>query len=252
MNDDVTEAFELPGDATGVLLLHGFTSTPQSVRHVGHRLHQLGGFTVLAPLLAGHGETPEALARTGQLDWLTSAETALRTLRTKCPRTIVAGLSLGGTIALNLGARFPQLVDGVATINGSIGLYRPEQARSVFEPTADGFGPGIGSDICRSGVREICYERIPASTLEQRFVLTMATGLMLPCLIRPVLVMQSRIDHVVDPASGPCIVQRVGSTLIELRWLERSWHVATLDHDRDLIVDYLVGFITRIAASSTA
>ncbi len=102
MDDESCEPFDLAGNSTGVLLLHGFTSTPQSVRHVGYELHMRTGFTITAPLLAGHGTSPEDLARTGHRDWIASAEAALHALQQRASRVIVAGLSLGGTIALNL------------------------------------------------------------------------------------------------------------------------------------------------------
>jgi hypothetical protein len=73
--------FHLKGSTTGVLLLHGFTSTPQSVAYVGHAIHTATGASVSVPLLAGHGDTPQALAQTGYRDWLASAEAALDALR---------------------------------------------------------------------------------------------------------------------------------------------------------------------------
>lgn len=246
MDDESCEPFDLPGNSTGVLLLHGFTSTPQSVRHVGHELHARTGFTVTAPLLAGHGTSPEDLARTGHRDWIASAEAALHALRQRASRVIVAGLSLGGTIALNLAVRHPQHVDAIATINGSTGIYRPDQARAVFDAPSDGYCAGIGSDIRHSKRREISYDRIPTSTLHERFLLTTATGLMLPLLRQPLLVMQSRVDHVVEPANAYRIVRECGSTEVRLRWLENSFHVATLDHDRDLIVEELKRFVAEL------
>ncbi|QCO54704.1 alpha/beta fold hydrolase [Pseudorhodobacter turbinis] len=237
--------FFLPGTSVGVLLLHGFTSTPQSIAYVGHKIHEATGATVSAPLLAGHGETPSALAQTGYKDWLASAEKALRSLNQSCDTTVVAGLSLGGTIALNLSVRFPELVDMVVSINGSTGIYNPEQVNALFADIPDGLQCGIGSDIKHPDRREICYDKIPAVTMRERFVLTCATGLMLPKLKQPILILQSRRDHVVAPENGMRIASAVGSTELTLRWLEESFHVATLDYDRDIIVEMIIRFITR-------
>lgn len=236
--------FYLNGSGTGVLLLHGFTSTPQSVAYVGRELHAATGATVSVPLLSGHGETPEALARTGYRDWLASAEAALDRLRNNCDRVIVSGLSLGGTIALNLAIRFPDRIDGVISINGSTGIYRPDQVAGLFSAGSEAFHPGIGSDISHPTRRETCYDRIPTATMRERFVLTCATGLMLPDLKQPILVFQSREDHVVAPENGSRIVRDVSSSKVTLQWLNRSFHVATLDHDRDEIVTLCSAFIT--------
>lgn len=196
------------------------------------------------PLLAGHGETPEVLARTGYADWLASAEAALDRLAKDCDRITVAGLSLGATIALNLAIRFPNRIDRVVSINGSTGIYRPDQVSALFGTRSEAFHAGIGSDISHPDRHEICYDRIPAATMRERFVLTSATGVMLPLLRQPILVFQSREDHVVAPENGPRIAREVGSSEVTLRWLDRSFHVATLDYDREDIVRRTSAFVS--------
>lgn len=236
--------FYLQGSSIGVLLLHGFTSTPQSVAYVGRQIHASTGATVSVPLLAGHGVTPEALARTGYKEWLASAESALDRVRNACDRVVVAGLSLGGTIALNLSIRFPDHIDRVVSINGSTGIYRSDQVAGLFSADPGEFHQGIGSDIKHPTRRETCYDRIPVATMRERFVLTCATGIMLPNLKQPIFVFQSREDHVVAPENGSRIVREVGSSNVTLHWLDHSYHVATLDNDRDEIVKKCSTFIT--------
>lgn len=245
---DTPEAqpFLIDGNEVGILLLHGFTSTPQSVRHVGHAAQAASGATVLAPLLAGHGETPEVLATTGQRDWIASAEAALEQLRKRCGRIVVAGLSLGATLALNLAARRPEVVDAVVSINGSTGLYRPEVVLPLFQPNGPEFLPGIGSDIRDEKVRELSYDRIPRATLRERFLLTHTTGALLPLIKQPCLVIQSREDHVVSPDNALRIVRDVASDDVRLAWLRESWHVATLDHDRDRIARLISDFVLTL------
>ncbi|QFS84020.1 Thermostable monoacylglycerol lipase [Roseivivax sp. THAF40] len=239
------QPFLFEGSRLGVLFLHGFTSTPQSVRAVARRLHESTQATVMGPLLAGHGTVPEDLARTGHLDWVRSAEGALDTLRGRCDRVIIGGLSLGATIALNIAARRPGDIDGVFSINGSTGLYRPEVVAPLYAEDAAEFVPGIGSDIARHGVREVCYDRIPRSTLQHRFLLTNATGALLPLLRSRLLILQSRTDNVVAPANATTIACAAGSDDIRMVWLSRSLHVATLDHDDALIAHVLSQFVLR-------
>ncbi|QFT61320.1 carboxylesterase [Roseivivax sp. THAF30] len=239
------QAFLFEGSTLGVLFLHGFTSTPQSVRTVARRLHDVTNATVLGPLLSGHGTTPEDLARTGHLDWVRSAELALEDLLARCDRVIIGGLSLGATIALNIAARRPDEIDGVFSINGSTGLYRPEVVAPLYAEGGPDFVPGIGSDIARHGVREICYDRIPRGTLQHRFLLTNATGALLPLLRARLLIVQSRTDNVVAPANATHIASSAGSNDIRMVWLSRSLHVATLDHDDGVIAQVLSQFVTH-------
>lgn len=243
--DTDPKPFYLQGSRVGLVLLHGFTSTPQSVAYVGRQIHAATGVTVSVPLLAGHGETPEALAKTGYSDWLASAQHALNRVRAECDVVVIAGLSLGGTIALNLAIRFPDLVDRVISINGSTGIYRPEQVQGLFSAEESGFHQGIGSDIKHPKRREMCYDRIPLANMRERFILTCATGIMLPDLKQPLLVFQSREDHVVAPQNGSRIVKDVGSSNVRLQWLDHSYHVATLDNDRDQIVMQCSEFMTE-------
>ena len=242
-NTPDTQPFLLEGGDTGFLFLHGFTSTPQSIREVAFQVHALSGATVLCPLLAGHGRTPAALAATGQADWIASAEAALTQVSARCSRIIVGGLSLGATLSLNLAARFADRVQGVVSINGSTGLYRPEVVLPLYQPEGPEFVSGIGSDIADPAMSEICYDRIPHQTLKERFLVTNATGALLPLLRQPVLILQSRVDHVVDPANATRIALSVGSNDVRLCWLERSYHVATLDHDRALIARRIAEFL---------
>ncbi|MCJ8240749.1 alpha/beta hydrolase [Peteryoungia algae] len=249
--DNDPNPYFIHGSSIGLILLHGFTSTPQSVAYVGRQIHAATGATVSVPLLAGHGETPEALALTSYHDWLGSAKKELDRIRAECDLIVIAGLSLGGTIALNLSIRFPDLVDRVISINGSTGLYRPDQVVGLFNPGVDGFHRGIGSDIKHPTRRETCYDKIPLATMRERFVLTCATGIILPELKQPILVFQSREDHVVAPENGARIVRDVGSSDVRLQWLDQSYHVATLDNDRDQIVQQCSDFITELFSSPT-
>ena len=70
-------AFSMEGSREdGILLLHGFTATPGTMRPLGEALHRDTGFTVYAPLLPGHGLTPEEMAKTRWYDWFRASQQA--------------------------------------------------------------------------------------------------------------------------------------------------------------------------------
>lgn len=243
MDINSPEAFKLNGSKQGILLIHGFTGTPQSVKWLGKRLHELTGATVHAPRLAGHGETPEELAKTGFRDWLASAENALHDLRKEHEQITVAGLSLGGTIALNIAIRFPNEIGNVVTINASTGLYSAQQMLAIFDDKPKAYHDGIGSDIKDPNIREICYEKIPCRALKERYILASATGQMLGLMSKPILIFQSREDHVVSPKNGKRIANSVASETVIFKRLKNSYHVATLDHDKEFIAQEISSFI---------
>ncbi len=90
----------------GVLVLHGFGDTPQSVSELARAL-QARGYTVSAPLLAGHGRTLREFAASGGDEWFAGARAALDDLQLRCTEIFVVGQSLGGALATILAAETP-------------------------------------------------------------------------------------------------------------------------------------------------
>ena len=250
MNDEAillgAEPFHFAGNDIGVLVCHGSTGTPQSMRPLGERLAQ-AGYTVIGPRLAGHGITPQAMARSTASDWIASVDEALASLRQHCSQVFMAGLSMGGTLTLYSAAKHAELIRGAITINASVQSNSADRASLTFDTHAPETVPGIGSDIKAPGVTELAYREVPVAAFRQIYSLLGVTRDLLPRVRCPTLVLQSRIDHVVDPRNGPRIVRLIGAPRVELQWLDHSYHVATLDNDRELIADKTTAFIRSIA-----
>lgn len=250
MNDETimpgAEPFFFAGNEVGVLVCHGFTGTTQSMRPLGERIAK-AGYTVIGPRLAGHGVSPAAMARTTASDWIASVEEALATLRKSCSQIFMVGLSMGGTLSLYMAAMHPDVVKGVVPINGAVQLNSTDMAGLALATGLPETVPGIGSDIKAPGVTELAYAEAPVAAFRQVYALMAVTHDLLPRVQCPALVMQSREDHVVDPSNGPRIVRRLGSNRIDFRWLDHSYHVATLDNDLERIAGETLGFIRSIA-----
>ena len=102
---------------------------------------------------------------------------------------------------------------------------------------------GIGSDVKDPASSETAYAEVPVAALKELFALTAVTRELLPRIVCPTLVLQSRDDHVVPPANGKTIANLVCASRVELVWLDNSYHVATIDHDKDRIVAEVRRFI---------
>lgn len=239
------EPFHYVGNTVGVLVSHGFTGTPQSMRHLGEQIHA-AGYTVLGPRLAGHGVSPAAMARTGAADWIASIDEALATLQQRCRQIVMVGLSMGGTLTLYAAARHPGVILGAVPINAVVRVGSPGMAAVAYDRHAPDTVPGIGSDIKAPGVKELAYTEVPVRAFREAYALAAVTHDLLPTVRCPALVITSREDHVVDPANGHFIAQRLGSNRVEMSWLDDSYHVATLDNDKDRIAQQTVGFIRSI------
>lgn len=240
------EPFFLDGGEVGVLLSHGFTGTTQSMRYVGEALNRLG-YTVSAPRLTGHGVSPAALARSTAGDWIASLEDALPALRARCRTIFVGGLSMGGSLTLYLAGKHADLFAGAFPINAVIHPDSPDMAGLTFDRDAPRSIPGIGADIKDPTSPELAYSEVPVAAFKELFALVAVTRELLPRVRCPTLVLQSRDDHLVPPANARTIARLVGARRVELVWLENSYHVATLDYDKDRIVDEVHRFMRSVA-----
>ena len=240
------EPFFFSGNHIGVLVCHGFTGSTQSMRPLGEALHQ-SGFTVIGPRLAGHGISPQAMARTTASDWIASVDEALATLLKTCSQIFITGLSMGGTLALYTAAKHPEVIRGAIPINGTVQIDNPDLAALALDSAMPETVPGIGSDIKAPGVIELAYAQVPVPAIRQVYALAAVTRDLLPRVKCPTLVIQSREDHVVNPRNGPRIVRLLGANRVELLWLDNSYHVATLDNDKALIAQRTTAFIQSIA-----
>lgn len=241
-----TEAFEFSGNDIGILVCHGFTGSPHSMRPLGEAYHE-AGYTVLGPRLAGHGTSPEDMAETGARDWIASVEAALAQLRSRCRMVFMTGLSMGGTLTLYMAGRHPDAFAGIIPINAVVRLDSPDMAGIAFAADAPAMVPGIGSDISKPGVTELAYDEIPVPCFAEIHALTSVTHALLPRVAAPALILTSREDHVVPPVNGRLIAGAIGSARIEQVALANSYHVATLDHDQDLIIAESLRFIREVA-----
>jgi carboxylesterase len=226
-------------------VLHGFTGNPQSMRGLALALAG-AGLTVELPLLPGHGTDVADMVPTRWEDWSAAAEAAYVELAARCESVAVVGLSMGGTLSVWLGERHPEIA-ALVLVNP---LIEPPDADTVaFIDTliegGDEIAPGIGSDIALEGVAESAYPESPLRAARSLFAAAGEVAAALGSVIAPILLFSSTQDHVVPPASGDRLVADVKGP-VERIMLERSFHVATLDYDKDEIEARAVKFVTDI------
>ncbi|WP_049570161.1 alpha/beta hydrolase [Streptomyces sp. SBT349] len=245
------EPFTRKGSPTGVLLCHGFTGTPQSLRPWAE--HLAGeGLTVSLPLLPGHGTRWQDMQRTRWQDWYATVDRELVELNRRCEHVFVCGLSMGGALALRLAARRGPAVSGLALVNPAVTFPRLQgYALPVLRHLVPS-SRGLISDIAKEGVRETGYDRIPLHAAHSMRALTALVRAELPQVTQPLLVLRSRVDHVVPPSDSAVVLGSVSSVDATERVLDSSFHVATLDHDAERIFQETDAFISRLATRKTA
>ena len=176
-----------------------------------------------------------------------AAEAAYEKLAANCDRLVVVGLSMGGTLTAWLATRHPEIA-GIVVINGFIEPAAPALRKILDMMVAQGVTevPGIGSDIALPGAVEVAYGRRRSScTISLIRPAGRAEGRSWARSPSPVLIFTSPEDHVVPPVSSDTLAAGVSGP-VERVTLERSYHVATLDYDRELIEQETVAFARRV------
>lgn len=245
------EPFAADGGRVGVLLCHGFTGSPASMRPWGEQL-AAAGLTVRVPRLPGHGTTWKQMQLTRWPDWYGTVERELLDLRGRCDQVFVMGLSMGGTLTLRLAEEHPDAVDGIVLVNASVLTKNRLMALLPVLRHVVPSLPGVSNDISKPGQDEIAYDRMPLQAVHSLSQLWQVVRDDLPKVTAPVLLMRSATDHVVEPENAEFILEHIGSTDREVVVLPDSFHVATLDNDAPTIVERSLAFVRRLAPEASS
>jgi carboxylesterase len=240
-----------PGPLAGVptarraaLLLHGFTGTPFEMRYLGEKL-AARGVRAMGPRLAGHAATTHELAATSYRDWIAGADSALAELKREADKVAVVGLSLGGLIALDLARRNPDLA---ALVCLSVPLWLPRatvvgiRAASILLKRVPKIG---GSDIRDGQTKETfpTYPEFPLLPLRSLLDLQAFIRPRVPAVKQPALVMHADHDHVAPPACARELYERLGTRDKRLVRLPESYHIITVDVEKDLVAREVGDFL---------
>jgi len=240
------EPFEAEGGPVGVLLCHGFTGSPQSLRSWAEYLASQG-LSVSLPRLPGHGTSWQDMARTGGQDWYTEVDVAFGALASRCEQVFVFGLSMGGCLALRLAEVHGSKVRGLVLVNPSLApdtklfllarhsstsCVRCPASRATSRSRASTSSATTGADP-GSGY---AAQAVGADDQPPRDV------------TQPVLVYRSTVDHVVGPASMRVLLAGLAGGQVTVRECPDSYHVATLDNDAQAIFEGSLKFVNDHAS----
>ncbi|HET7481817.1 MAG TPA: alpha/beta fold hydrolase [Actinomycetota bacterium] len=242
------EEFSLGQGPTGCLLIHGFTGSPQSLRPVGDYLaaRDIGCFALRLP---GHGTTWEDLNSRSSEEWAGAADAALTKMKAEHDEVFIVSLSFGSAVALHLAANRPDDVAGIVGLASFVLTNDPRRFLSPIIKLVAKSLPGVGNDICDPNAKELCYDRLPTSAAWSMLKFCKDVRAEMPQVRCPVLLIHSRNDHTAHPDSSRFIHDHISSTDKELIWLDRSYHVITLDYEKDTVFEKTYEFISKRSRS---
>ena len=240
----------------GVLLLHGFGDTPQTLSLLARRLKK-SGYSVLAPLLPGHGRSMESFAKSRANDWVIAAGDAFNDMRGRHDSVSIVGLSMGGALAVLLAAEqreIPALIL-IAPYLGMPRLLRIAAAthwlwgRLVGEVNARN-PRSVHDPIERE--KNLAYGAVTGRELHELSNVVRRARKILSNVRAPTLIIQSREDPRCPPAVAELALKMLGSTEKKLVWTEGAGHIITVDYGRDRVFGEVERWLNAHTGGGTA
>lgn len=230
----------------GVLLIHGWTTTPYEMRRLGKYLNE-NGYTVSAPLLKGHGSVPKDLESTTWEDWLQDTEKAYCELKKSCNKIYVGGTSIGSCLSVMVAKNHPEtaglilmampykikfetVVFPLIKILKKIKNYN----KKYYPPT---FG-GINTIT-----RLISYQSYSMTSAEEAVKLIKESRKNVDLLTQPALIIQSLTDHIVSRKSAKNIYDSIKSEIKKIKYIKRAYHTFISDTKNDNIFEEVLSFL---------
>jgi carboxylesterase len=252
-----TGEFFLPGGGLSALLIHGLTGTPYEMRYLGERL-SAAGFRVHGVRLAGHGGAPEDLGATSSDNWYESVVEGFERLRQFGGPKVVIGLSMGAVLAARLAADQREEVSALVMLSPAFFLpFWTRTALRCFSPVAAVVGEiylrKASSDIHDDAARQ-AHPRTGLLPLSAALNLVKLSDAVRPKLARvtqPTLVIHSRRDHTCPYEKNvDFILAHLGSERKRVVTLEESFHVISVDSEKERVAESVLGFVGQFKDTS--
>lgn len=244
-----TGEFFFPGSGVSVLLVHGLSGTPYEMRYVGERLAE-AGMRVCGVRLAGHAGLPEDLGAATHAQWYESVVEGFERLRQFGDPNVVIGLSMGGVLAARLAADQREAVAGVVMLSPA--FFLPLWVRATLRLVKT-LGPlagriylrGAGADIHDHAARSIhpSTALMPLSAVFELLDLSAVVRPRLGRVTQPALVIHGRRDHVCPADKNvEFVLAHLGSSHKRAVYLDKSFHVITVDSERERVAAEVLEF----------
>ena len=223
----------------GVLLLHGFGDTPQTLALLARKLHK-SGYSLYVPLLPGHGRNMDAFGKSRATDWISAARTALADMRRRHESVSIVGLSMGGALAVLIAAEHDD-IPAVILIAPYLGMPRVLRLAASVHWAWERFVGEVNSRDPRSirdpieREKNLAYGAITGRVLYELSRVVKLARRSLSRVKAPTLIIQSREDPRCPPEVAEFALRTLGAQEKKLIWTEGAGHIITVDYGRERV-----------------
>jgi carboxylesterase len=261
---------ELPGGNHSVLLIHGLTGSPFEMKYLARKLNK-AGFTVKGPCLEGHCTTLKNLSKTNWKDWYRSVRESFIEMKKSSDTVSVAGLCMGALLSLHLAYELGSEVAAVSLISTTlfydgwslpwfkfllpIAYYTPLRFIYSYSETEP---YGIKNKPLRERIvnlmnnDSIAYIKTPATSMHELFKLIREVKRELPTITTPALLLHSREDDLTSIKNPDYVEAKIGSKIVRKIILDDSYHMMTIDNQKDRVAEETIKFFREQLSTSTA
>jgi carboxylesterase len=251
LGNNITARGEMK-EPLGALILHGFTSSLDTVRVLELMVEGLG-LPYRMPVLRGHNSHYKNLQGVGWPQWYADAEAALKELLNEVDRAVILGLSVGGLITLDLATRYTARLAGIATIAAALRYLSPlTKLTPLLAAILPEFNSPNSFNDQELAKRNTNYKKFPTKSFKSAWEYAKLIEGKLPQVRTPILVIASRKDTIVAPSAAATIYERVSTPNAQKQivWFERSGHEMLQDLEADAVVktieDWLIDDIGAV------
>ncbi|TMH77274.1 MAG: alpha/beta fold hydrolase [Betaproteobacteria bacterium] len=269
----------LAGEASeggpGALLLHGLAGSPVEMHHLSRCLRQ-AGFTVHVPVIPGYafGTRADPFDTGAWEQWVAYASGALDTLSQRHGRIYVAGLCIGAVLALRLAMVRPERIRAMSLISTTLHhdgwatpWYRKVVRLAGHTPLRrhvklhERFPYGLKNERLRQRVARAMHtegssaagaEFLPLSGMHQSYRLSWAVRRDIGLVTTPSLVLHALDDDVASTRSAEFVARNIDTREVRTVLYRESYHILTMDNDKDAVADETIGFFQRHGAQGSS
>jgi carboxylesterase len=245
----INKPFEFEGiNKKGVLLIHGWTSTPYEVRRLGKYLNE-NGYTTLGIQLKGHGTVPKDLEGVKWSEWVEEIEKAYENLKKRCDKVFIIGTSIGSNLGIIFSANHLEVsglvlmatpytikLEGMVFIFAKISSFFKKYNKKFYPPTF-----GVSTTITRL----IAYKSYPIKSALETFNLIKNSRDKIKNITQPCFILQSSSDHVVSQNSLEKIYSLIQSKIKKKKYIQRAYHTFISDIKNEKVFEDILSFLNE-------